>query len=49
MGMMLRRKERTGDFAPVVNGKPVEKAPKKRSLTSQTKATDTSNTVANFK
>lgn len=33
MGMMLRRNNRKPDYAPQVNGKMVEKAPKKRSLT----------------
>lgn len=33
MGMMLRRHNRTPDYAPMVNGKPVKKEPKNRSLT----------------
>lgn len=41
MGMMLRRKIRTPDSVPMVNGKVVEKAPKKRSLTPNTPTTAT--------
>lgn len=37
MGMMLRRNNRKPDYAPTVNGKVVENAPKKRSLTSAKK------------
>ncbi len=33
MGMMLRRNNRKPDYTPTVNGKVVESAPKKRSLT----------------
>ena len=33
MGMMLRRHIRPADYAPTVNGKPVAKEPKKKSLT----------------
>ena len=33
MGMMLRRNNRKPDATPTVNGKVVESAPKKRSLT----------------
>ena len=33
MGMMLRRNNRKPDYTPTVNGKPVEKQPKNRSLT----------------
>lgn len=36
MGMMLRRNNRRGDYAPQVNGKPVKSEPKSRSLTSKT-------------
>ena len=39
MGMMLRRHKRTPDVAPMVNGKPVKKEPKTRSLTEKSKAT----------
>ena len=31
--MMLRRNNRKADYVPKVNGKPIEKEPKKRSLT----------------
>lgn len=41
MGMMLRRNNRKPDYTPTVNGKVVESAPKKRSLTTQTKTTQT--------
>lgn len=33
MGMMLRRRERTADRTPTVNGKPIKQEPKKKSLT----------------
>jgi hypothetical protein len=33
MGMMLRRNNRKADYNPQVNGKPVKKEPKNRSLT----------------
>ena len=35
--MMLRRNNRKPDYAPTVNGKVVENAPKKRSLTKEQK------------
>ena len=38
MGMMLRRNNRKSDNAPTVNGKPVNKEPKTRSLTESKKA-----------
>lgn len=41
MGMMLRRHKRTPEYAPTVNGKPVQKDIKKRSLTEQTKTSNT--------
>lgn len=37
MGMMLRRNDRKPDYAPMVNGKVVESAPKKRSLNTENK------------
>lgn len=37
MGMMLRRNNRKPDVTPMVNGKVVENAPKKRSLTPKNK------------
>lgn len=36
MGMMLRRHERQPDTLPMVNGKPVKKEPKTKSLTEKT-------------
>ena len=35
MGMMLRRNNRKPEYAPQVNGKPVEKEPKKKKLTKE--------------
>lgn len=35
MGMMLRRNNRKPDYTPTVNGKPVVKQPKNRSLTDE--------------
>ena len=35
MGMLLRRKNRPGEYVPQVNGQPVKVAPKKKSLTAQ--------------
>ena len=44
MGMMLRRRDRTADRNPTVNGKPVKQEPKKKSLTeNQTKTTPAQN------
>ena len=41
MGMMLRRNNRKGDYVPQVNGKPVKKEPRNRSLTEKaTRTTD---------
>ena len=41
MGMMLRRHTRKPDSAPTVNGKPVNKEPKNRSLTENTEKVTT--------
>ena len=41
MGMMLRRKNRKGDYMPKVNGKPITKQPKKRCLTEKSTTTTT--------
>ena len=50
MGMLLRRNRRTPDFTPTVNGKTVEGAPKKRSLTKEQKdALKTTHAEAAFK
>ena len=38
MGMMLRRHSRKPDYAPTVNGKPVKREPKNKSLTVDNKA-----------
>ena len=37
--MMLRRNNRKPEFTPQVNGKPVEKQPKKKTLTKEEKNT----------
>jgi hypothetical protein len=37
MGMLLRRKERIPEVLPKVNGKPVVKPPKTKSLTNENK------------
>ena len=50
MGMLLRRNRRVPDFTAVVNGKTIESAPKKRSLTKEQKdALKTTNTEMAFK
>ncbi len=50
MGMMLRRHKRTPDYAPMVNGVPVKKEPKTRSLTeNKKKATEITATPVNYK
>jgi hypothetical protein len=41
MGMMLRRNNRKGEAVPQVNGKPVKKEPKTRSLTDNKPKTNT--------
>ena len=41
MGMMLRRNNRKPDYSPMVNGKVVENAPKKRSLNTESKTAST--------
>lgn len=46
MGMMLRRNNRKADYTPTVNGKPVEKQPKNRSLTEN--KTKVVNTTTNY-
>lgn len=44
MGMMLRRRNRKGESLPQVNGKPIAKEPKSRSLT-ETKPKNTTQTT----
>ncbi len=44
MGMMLRRNNRKADYLPEVNGKPVKKEPKSRTLTPTTSVNDTNAT-----
>lgn len=41
MGMLLRRHDRTADEHPKVNGKPVKREPKNKSLTPQTAKNNT--------
>jgi hypothetical protein len=44
MGMLLRRHDRKADTNPKVNGKPVKKEPKNKSLTPQTANTSNQKT-----
>lgn len=39
MGMMLRRNDRKGEYAPTVNKKPVVQEPKNRSLSKKANTT----------
>lgn len=43
MGMLLRRHDRKADTNPKVNGKPVKKEPKNKSLTPETALNKTPN------
>lgn len=43
MGMMLRRHNRKPDYAPTINGKPIKKEPKNRSLTNDKATTPNTN------
>ena len=48
MGMMLRRGNRKPDYAPKVNGEPIKKEPKNRSLTPETTNKTTVNTTNTY-
>ena len=46
MGMLLRRHDRKADTNPKVNGKPVKKEPKIKSLTPETEKNNTNSKIA---